>query len=226
MKEKQVPRFNSNSERFRDAFALAAELHADQTRKSTDIPYIAHLMGVSSIAIEYGGDEDQAIAALLHDAAEDCGGLPILELIRDRFGDVVADIVESCTDTFEEPKPEWIERKVRYLAHVASASPAARLVSAADKLFNVRSILKDFRTEGEAVFDRFKKSKFHVLWYYRRLADAYTRADPKSELPKELDRVVTELEEMAVGVNDRVAMERVYDELDREVARAAAAKAG
>jgi (p)ppGpp synthase/HD superfamily hydrolase len=221
MGEKKEPRFKSNSPRFREAFGFAAELHAEQTRKSTDVPYIAHLMGVSSNAIEYGGGEDEAIAALLHDAPEDCGGRPVLEEISARFGDRVAGIVEACTDTFEEPKPEWIERKVRYVAHVKHSTPQARLVSAADKLYNVTAILKDYRTIGEKVFERFKKTKWHVLWYYRSLAGEFLSAED-NELNRGFARTVAELERLVEADSSPEELEvreQVYKELDNEVAR-------
>jgi (p)ppGpp synthase/HD superfamily hydrolase len=178
-------------------------------------------MGVSSNAIEYGGGEDEAIAALLHDAPEDCGGRPVLEEIRARFGDRVADIVEACTDTFEEPKPEWIERKVQYVAHVKHSTPQARLVSAADKLYNVTAILRDYRAIGEKVFERFKKTKWHVLWYYRSLARAFLSAED-NELNREFARTVAELESLVEADSKPEELEvrdKVYRELDNKVAR-------
>jgi GTP pyrophosphokinase len=218
MGDKGKPRFDANSEMFQGALKLAAELHAAQAKKGTDVPYVAHLLGVASIAIEYGADEDQAIAALLHDAPEDCGGRPILEMIRQRFGKEAADIVEVCTDTFDDPKPDWVTRKVEYLVHLKEAGPEARLVSAADKLHNARAILKDYRAEGEKVFDRFKRSKWHTMWYYRRLADAFTafarQGEMESELAHELDRVVGELE---AETGEGPGKDEVFRELDEEV---------
>jgi len=138
------------------AFQFAAERHTGQTRKASTIPYIAHLMGVASLVLEYGGDEDMAIAALLHDVVEDCGGAPMLKEVRRRFGRRVATMVDGCTDSDDDPKPPWRERKESYIRHLWSADADTRLVSAADKLNNVRSILSDRREVGEAVWERFK----------------------------------------------------------------------
>ena len=129
------------STRFEEALVFAAQLHREQTRKGTTIPYIAHLLGVASIVLEYGGDEDEAIAALLHDAIEDQGGASTREEIRRRFGETVVAIVNGCTDAEVIPKPPWRARKEDYIAHMAHASPSVRLVSAADKLHNARAIL-------------------------------------------------------------------------------------
>ena len=216
------PRFRSDSPRFLDALAYASTLHAGQVRKATSIPYISHLLSVAGIAIEHGADEDEAIAALLHDAPEDCGGLPVLEEIRARFGERVAGIVAACSDTFETPKPSWVERKVRYIAHVRAASPSVRLVSMSDKLHNARAILADYRQVGDAVFARFKRGESHsVMWYYRRLSDEFDAADAASPLAQELGRVVAELE--SVSLKDAAAhaeRRRVYKELNEALAAA------
>ena len=143
--------------RFEDALVLAHQLHAKQTRKGTSIPYIGHLLAVTSIVIENGGTEDEAIAALLHDAIEDQGGDRIRRLIRERYGENVLAIVEGCTDTDQTPKPPWRKRKEDYIAHVRDASPSVRLVSMADKLHNARSILQDYRIYGEAVWKPFQR---------------------------------------------------------------------
>src|ERR1022692_3881980 len=129
------------SPRFDQALQYAVLVHAGQKRKGTEIPYLAHLLGVTSIALEHGADEDEAIGALLHDAGEDAGGDGRIEDIRHRFGEPVADIVQGCTDAVTIPKPPWRKRKEDYIAHVAKASPSVRLVSAADKLHNARAIL-------------------------------------------------------------------------------------
>ncbi|GIW05999.1 MAG: hypothetical protein KatS3mg060_0804 [Dehalococcoidia bacterium] len=182
--------------RFDNALLFAAELHRAQRRKGTAIPYLAHLLGVTSLVLEHGGDEDEAIAALLHDAVEDHGGAPVLAEIRRRFGERVADIVAACSDTVETPKPPWRERKRAYLAHLETATPSVLLVSAADKLHNARTILADFRREGEAVWTRFNGGREGTLWYYRALAEAFTRLGP-IELAEELARVVAALPEDA-----------------------------
>ena len=184
------------SKRFERAFIFAQRLHTRQLRKGTRIPYISHLIGVASIALENGADEDEAIAALLHDAVEDQGGRKTLNRIRRRFGDRVASIVEGCTDAEVIPKPPWRERKEAYIAHVRYASKSVRLVSASDKLHNARAILSDFRTLGDNLWSRFNPGKEGVLWYYRSLVDAF-RSHGSTPLVDELDRVVTELERMA-----------------------------
>ncbi len=192
---KAVPNLKLTA-RFGHAVAYAARQHAAQKRKGTDRPYIAHLLGVASIVLEHGGDEDQAIAALLHDVVEDCGGLRRLREIRRRFGARVAEIVDGCTDAYTVPKPPWRRRKEKYLAHLPQACADVRLVSAADKLHNAREVLSDYRSEGEAVWRRFKGRKRGTLWYYRALVEAY-RAAGATALVEELDRVVGELEREA-----------------------------
>ena len=182
--------------RFDDAFRFAAEKHAAQTRKRTDVPYISHLMSVAALVLEAGGDEDQAIAALLHDVVEDCGGEPMLEEVRGRFGDRVAKIVQGCTDAYAVPKPPWKQRKLDYLDLLRSADDDIRLVSAADKLHNVRTILTDYRREGDSVWDRFSGRRDGTLWYYRAVLEVL-RAGRPNRLVDELQRVVTELESVA-----------------------------
>ena len=186
----------SLSTRFEEALILATRLHAGQVRKGTTIPYIAHLLGVTSIVLEHGGDEDEAIAALLHDAAEDQGGQAILEDIRARFGDGVAEIVAGCTDAWTDPKPPWRERKQAYVAALRRASASVRLVSSADKLHNARAILGDYRALGEAVWERFTGGREGTLWYYRALVEVLQATGP-SALADELERVVSELERLA-----------------------------
>ncbi|HKB98403.1 MAG TPA: HD domain-containing protein [Terriglobales bacterium] len=179
------------------AFRYAAEKHAGQTRKQTAVPYLSHLMAVASLVLEAGGDEDMAIAALLHDVVEDCGGMPRLREVRKQFGRRVAKIVEGCTDAFVEPKPEWTERKKNYLREVKHADAETRLVSAADKLHNVRAILADYRRDGESIWKRFAGKKEGTLWYYRALSNEYRRRNPNRITP-ELEIAVGELER-AVG---------------------------
>ena len=183
------------SERFHDAFLFAADKHARQTRKSTRIPYIAHLMSVAAIVLEAGGDEDLAIAALLHDVVEDCGGESMLEEVRRRFGERVAHVVEGCTDAFTDPKPPWRGRKEAYLRHLKDADANIRLVSAADKLHNAREVLKDYREGGEQVWDRFSGKREGTLWYYRALADELSSEN--NWVTRELERVVSDLEHIA-----------------------------
>jgi GTP pyrophosphokinase len=181
---------------FLRAFEFAAEKHAGQTRKASTIPYIAHLMGVASLVLEAGGDEDLAIAALLHDVVEDCGGAPVLNEVRRRFGARVAKVVDGCTDVDTHPKPSWRERKEAYLRQLRNADAYTRLVSAADKLNNVRSILTDYRTVGESVWVRFKGGREGTLWYYRALLDEFLRRKP-NRITRELELAVNDLESTA-----------------------------
>lgn len=184
------------SQKFDQALHYAVVIHAGQVRKGTEIPYLAHLLGVVSIALEHGGNEDEAIGALLHDAGEDAGGAGRIEDIRHRFGDAVADIVRGCTDAITTPKPPWRKRKEDYIAHVPAASPSVQLVSASDKLHNARAILRDYRRLEESLWSRFNGGKEGTLWYYRSLVTAFGQAG-RNELVEELDRVVTELEQLA-----------------------------
>ena len=181
------------SEKFQEALIYATRAHGDQTRKKTGIPFIAHILGVNAIAMEYGANETEAIAALLHDAVEDCGGARRLRDIERKFGKKVAKIVEGCTDTDQTPKPPWLERKQAYVAHVRHASMPTKLVSASDKLHNVRAILMDYRQEGERLWSRFSGGKRGALWYYRALVDAF-RGKRIQPLVQEIDRTLTELE--------------------------------
>lgn len=182
--------------RFLKAFLFAAEKHAGQVRKASRTPYIAHLMGVASLALEFGGDEDIAIAALLHDVVEDCGGAPMLKEVKRRFGSRVAKIVDGCTDTDMDPKPPWRERKESYIRHLKNADADTRLVSAADKLNNVRSILSDYREVGESVWERFNGGREGTLWYYAALLRQFQRGKA-NRLIRELALAVQELEERA-----------------------------
>ncbi|NWJ96563.1 MAG: HD domain-containing protein [Chloroflexi bacterium] len=183
------------STRFEEGLVFANQLHAKQVRKGTPIPYIAHLLAVASLALEHGANEDEAIAALLHDAVEDQGGAATLAEIRRRFGDNVAQIVSECSDTDVIPKPPWRERKEAYIAHVVTASSSVRLVSACDKLHNARSTLLDYRVIGEEVWSRFRGGKQGLLWYFRSLVETF-RVAGNSPLIEELDRTVSELEHL------------------------------
>jgi GTP pyrophosphokinase len=181
------------SNRFTEALVYATELHANQKRKGGKVPYISHLLTVASVVLEYGGNEDEAIAALLHDAVEDQGGPATREVIRQKFGENVAVIVDGCTDSDITPKPSWQLRKEAYINHIPTASTSVRLVSAADKLHNAWSILKDYRIYGEAVWQKFHGGKEGTLWYYRSLVTAFRQVE-SHPLVDELDRVVTKLE--------------------------------
>jgi (p)ppGpp synthase/HD superfamily hydrolase len=183
--------------RFEQALSYAAAAHAGQVRKGTGIPYLGHLLMVAAIALEYGADEDEAIAALLHDAVEDAGGRPRLDDIRRRFGPRVAEIVAGCTDSDTVPKPPWRSRKEAYVAHLKEESDrSVRFVSACDKLANVRAILKVYRQVGEQVWDRFNGGREGSLWYYRTIADIFAAHDD-TPLVRELVRTVGDLEAIA-----------------------------
>jgi (p)ppGpp synthase/HD superfamily hydrolase len=182
------------TQRFEDALLYAFRLHARQVRKGSLTPYVAHLMGVVNIVLNYGGDEDQAIAALLHDAVEDQGGRARLEEIRQRFGENVAQIVAGCTDAWETPKPPWRKRKEEYLEHLKTAPPDVLLVSCADKIDNARSTLRDYRRLGETFWGRFRGGKSGTLWYYRSLVQILGEVCPQP-MVRELTQVVVEIEE-------------------------------
>jgi (p)ppGpp synthase/HD superfamily hydrolase len=169
------------TQRLADALAYAIEIHAHQARKLGTIPYVSHLLATCAVVLENGGSEDQAVAALLHDAAEDgpenvegLTAVSILATIAERFGQPVADIVRGCSDTVEHPKPAWEVRKQRYLEHLREAAPDIVLVSAADKLHNLLSIGADYRILGDEVFDRFNASADRVRWYYRNLVQVFS----------------------------------------------------
>lgn len=186
------------SAKFEEALIYATRVHGGQLRKKTRSPYIGHLLGVTAIAMEYGTNETEAIAALLHDAVEDCGGPQRQREIEEKFGREVGEIVAGCTDSDETPKPPWRERKERYIAHLQSASAATRLVSASDKLHNTRAILHNLREDGAEVWTRFKGGKEGTLWYYRSLVTAF-RKHGESALIDELDRVVTEIDKLSAA---------------------------
>ncbi len=183
------------TEKLDEALVYAACLHREQTRKGTGVPYVTHLLAVAAIVGENGGTEDEVIAALLHDAPEDAGGEARLADIRLRFGEAVAEIVAGCTDTYEDPKPPWRERKESYLKHLAQARAPVRLVSAADKLHNARSVLSDYRSIGEDLWPRFNGGREGTLWYYRAITDTLSNAG-LNPVVDELDRVVSEIERL------------------------------
>jgi (p)ppGpp synthase/HD superfamily hydrolase len=185
---------------FSKALVYAELKHHNQVRKGGDIPYIGHLLTVAGLVINDGGTEEQAIAALLHDAVEDAGGPPTLEEIRKNFGNDVARIVKECSDTDKEPKPPWRERKQRYIDHLAEVGKDTLLVSVADKLDNARSMLRDYHEHGSELWERFtvKDPRDH-LWYYGALLDAYRRHGCTSWMVDELSRVVDELTRLVEG---------------------------
>jgi len=189
-----VPNFLS--ERFEDALVYAARLHANQKRKRSGVPYIAHLLGVTGIVLEDGGTEDEAISALLHDAVEDQGGLEALEEIRLRFGTPVAEIVLAVSDSHLDPKPPWHKRKEAYISSIQNASPSAIRVSLADKVYNARATLRDVRRDGDDAWAGFKGGRNGTLWYYKQLIQAFEKHGSRTLL-SELIRIVEHLEELS-----------------------------
>jgi (p)ppGpp synthase/HD superfamily hydrolase len=192
MSETTSPRLGR---KFQEALAYAADLHNTQTRKASEVPYVGHLLSVAGLVIEADGTETEAIAARLHDAAEDQGGEATLVEIEQRFGKTVASIVNECSDTVVTPKPPWRERKERYIADLNTVSDSTIRVSLADKLDNARAILRDFRRHGSTLWQRFNTDDPHEhLWYYSSLLEVYRRRSD-SWLVDELERVVRTLED-------------------------------
>jgi (p)ppGpp synthase/HD superfamily hydrolase len=181
------------SDRFDDALGFAAQLHRDQRRKGAETPYIAHLLSVAALTLEYHGDEDCAIAALLHDAVEDQGGLAIAKTIENRFGARVARIVIECSDRGDDQDTPWHTRKTRYIASLADKSADAVLVTSCDKLHNATAILEDIVSEGLSVFNRFSAPRADVIWYYRELAEALQNRAP-GPLTARLSKTVAQIE--------------------------------
>jgi (p)ppGpp synthase/HD superfamily hydrolase len=195
-----MPKATVLTDRFDRALAYATHVHGGQVRKGTSIPYVAHLLAVAATVLEYGGDEDLAIAGLLHDSVEDQGGRARLEDIRNRFGERVARIVEACSDSLAdtaagEKKGHWQERKSAYIAHLRKADEDVLRVSLADKVHNARAILRDLRKAevGEKIWSRFSQPKERTLWYYRSLGDAFCELLP-GQLSSELREIVEVLE--------------------------------
>lgn len=204
------------SPRFRDAVNRALYLHRRQRRKKTreerqrgeaEVPYAAHLFSVCALAMEHGADEDEAIAALLHDAAEDQGGADLLDEILEVYGERVAAIIRGCSDSLAAPGEErqaWRERKDQYLAHVkGDADPSTLLVVACDKIHNARSVVTDLARSGPAIFDRFSSGQEGTLWYYRAVLAALRgrAADMRTDLQRllldDLERIVERMHRFA-----------------------------
>jgi (p)ppGpp synthase/HD superfamily hydrolase len=187
------------TDRFDRALLYATHVHGGQTRKGTGTPYIAHLLAVAATVLEYGGDEDLAIAGLLHDSVEDQGGKARLEDVRNRFGERVARVVEACSDSLAdtgagERKAGWQERKDKYLAHLKTADEDILRVSLADKVHNARAILRDLRKPeiGEKIWSRFSQPKERTLRYYTSLAEIFRKKRP-GQLAEELGEIVAVL---------------------------------
>jgi (p)ppGpp synthase/HD superfamily hydrolase len=188
--------------RFANALGLAHELHAGQTRKASQVPYVSHPLAVTATVLEFGGSEDAAIAALLHDAVEDCGGNATLELIRARFGDHVAELVLGCSDTTESPKPPWFERKNRYLEHLPDAAPEVLLISAADKLHNLHSLVREERRHGAEVWSFFRAGRDGTLWYFGRLLAIFRGSVLPEILVDQIEIAYRELEQRVLPRRD------------------------
>ena len=193
------------TDRFDRALLYATHVHGGQIRKGTSTPYVAHLLAVTATVLEYGGDEDLAIAALLHDSVEDQGGKARLDDVRNRFGEGVARIVEACSDSLAdtgkgERKAHWRERKEAYLARLRTADEDVLWVSLADKVHNARTILRDLRKPdiGEKVWARFNVSTKQTLWYYRSFADIFCER-LSNQLSNELREIVEVLEAEVVA---------------------------
>ncbi|HPR63681.1 MAG TPA: HD domain-containing protein [Thermoanaerobaculia bacterium] len=188
------------SNRFVQVLEWAVRLHGKQKRKGTEIPYIAHLLGVASIAMEFGADEEEAMAALLHDAVEDQGGSETREAIRRTFGDRVTRIVIGCTDSEETPRPPWKTRKEAYLARVSTFDRSILLVSLADKIYNLRTIIRLYRDQGDSLLKKLKGGKEGRRWYYNALVGVFgDNPETPGELLKEFTRTVQEFNDLAKG---------------------------
>lgn len=197
-KKEQALRTTQLTNRFDHAVTFARHVHIAQSSKGTAIPYLAHLLGVASIVLETEGTEDEAITALLHDAIEDGGGVPIEIAIREQFGVDVARIVRACSDTDEKPKPPWRQRKLEYLDSIAAKQQDELIVSIADKVHNSRRVLTDYRDIGDEIWPRFKEGRDGQLWYYDELVKAFqSRVDDlapsAARRVDELARTVAEL---------------------------------
>lgn len=177
MSETLPPEYQLSS-RVDEALAFAAEIHRDQARKGTTIPYLSHLLGVSGLVLEAGGTEDEAIAGLLHDALEDQGRKTSYDEITARFGPHVADIVRACSDTEKTPKPPWEERKATYIESLRTKDQPILRVSLADKLHNLRSLLVDLEGHGAEYLTRFSGSPKQLVWYFTGLSDVFTERLP------------------------------------------------
>ncbi len=191
--------------RFTDAFAFAFEVHRGQTKKCTTVPYMSHLLEVAGLVLSFGGNEDEAIAALLHDTVEDHPNVASFEIIGQRFGPHVAAIVAGCSDATVIPKPPWRPRKEKYIAHLRGADESELMVAAADKLANARTVIKDYREVGEKVWERFNAGKLDQLWYYRTVTQALADAAGAGRaraLVEELRRTVEQLEELCADASN------------------------
>ncbi len=191
--KKTEPLNHELGQRFEQALSLAIQVHANQRRKDSGAPYIAHVLGVTALVLEDGGSEDEAIAALLHDSAEDQGGEEMLATIRAKFGEKIAAIVDECSDTLEMPKPPWQARKQNHLARLEHASPEAIRVMAADKVYNSRNLLRGLLERGDTIWENFKGGRDGTLWYFKQMHNILNKIHP-GYLTNELFRAIEDIE--------------------------------
>jgi (p)ppGpp synthase/HD superfamily hydrolase len=199
----------TKSKEIGNALKFAARLHAEQTRKGSDTPYISHLLAVTAIALEHGATETEAIAALLHDAVEDQGGREILEEIRRRYGKRVAGIVAACSDTDQSEKPPWRERKEAFVERLQTAPYSVRLVVAADKLHNTRHLVASYRIHRDELWSHFKGGREGTLWYYRAVVDALTEAAQPEE--SQLNAIIEEITRTTTALEQTMAEQSVVE---------------
>ncbi len=178
------------TKKYKKALDYALLAHAHHTRKGSDIPYFSHVIGVSSLVLEYRGNEAQAIAGLLHDIIEDCG-IEHKPLIQEKFGDTVLQLVMDCTDSVSLPKPAWKIRKEAYIASLDDKADSSLLVSCCDKIHNARAIDRDYAEKGERFWDIFKPDKNAIEWYYKNITEKFLNRDIRAA--KELERVVNHI---------------------------------
>lgn len=175
--------------RFQRALVFAFKTHQEQLRKNSCSPYFSHLLSVCSTVLDAGSDEDVAIAALLHDAAEDQGGIETIQIIRKKFGNRVAELVLACSDTLSDPKPPWKKRKTEHLEKLSKAGPDVLLITMADKIHNVRSLYRDLSSMGDEIWKNFNGGRSGTLWYYNEL-DQILAKTSHNQLYKEFHNLV------------------------------------
>jgi (p)ppGpp synthase/HD superfamily hydrolase len=205
-----APQHRHLSPRFDEAVSFACATHSDQLRKGSSVPYAAHLLAVCATVLEFGGTEDEAIAALLHDAPEDRGGWRMLTEIAYRFGPRVAAIVNGCTDTYQHPKPPWRFRKSAWIVRVTHASRSVKLVAAADKLHNLRATISDLREKGPETMERFNSTPHQQVWYYDACVDAFGDDVPQG-LRRELVAACGEFRRQLGDANAKGRLQRALD---------------
>lgn len=183
------------SRKFEHALTFANQVHAEQKRKDSGAPYFAHVIGVAALVLEDGGSEEEAIAALLHDTAEDQGGQAMLDEIAERFGDKISRIVSECSDTLVIPKPPWRERKEAHIKKLRMAHPETIRIMLADKVYNSRNLLRGLQQRGEQVWGNFKGGRDGTLWYFKQMYATFAlTCPPTNYLMDELARNIRRIE--------------------------------